>query len=592
MAFEKRPVATTQSKPTLGLGIYLAKVVSVLDRSATGSLEVTLQRTMGNSVGDDNQSYVVRCAMPFYGSTPFEFMGYNNADYNDTQKSYGMWFVPPDVGVTVLVCFVDGNPGEGYWIACVPDRFMNHSVPGLASTTSVASPDKKYGSTKRLPTGEVNRRADTQITNTDIDKVAKPVHPIAEKLLEAGLIDDDIRGTHNSSARRNVPSSVFGISSPGPTDKRAGAKKSIVGKKLSKTNEPVPVSRLGGTQFVMDDGDEQFVRKTPASTGPVQYQDTLNGQKGELDIPYGESFRIRTRTGHQLLFHNSEDLIYIGNARGTSWIELSSNGKIDIFAEDSISIHSKNDLNIRADRDINMEAGRNINIKATAEYKNPTSLYNEKSFTDSNQYESGRIQIESAQNFNLLIGRNGKIHLRNDEQTQGNLDVKVQGNMRLSVQDKDQTPSFTSVETQNNKQINLASQPEGIKGLHIYSAENVRIKTDKNLDLRTLGNNAFTAGGTTDIRSGGNHTETAPQIHMNGPAARTADIAEIADKIAPLNLHSNPVTDKDLDWSKTKFLESTPLQSIMRRIPMHEPWVLHENQAPQVLTPKDTDREA
>jgi hypothetical protein len=592
MSIEKRPVATTQSSPTLGQGIYLAKVVSVLDRAALGSLEVTLQRTRGNTVGDDNQSYVVRCAMPFFGSTPFEFMGYNKADYNDTQKSYGMWFVPPDVGVTVLVCFVDGNPGEGYWLACVPDKFVNFSVPGLASTTNVESPDKKYGSTRRLPTGEVNRRADTQLTNTDIDKVKKPVHPIADRLLEAGLIDDDIRGTHNSSARRNVPSSVFGISSPGPVDKRSGAKKATVGKILSKTNEPVPVSRLGGTQFVMDDGDEQFVRKTPASTGPVQYQDVLNGQRGEVDIPYGESFRIRTRTGHQILLHNSEDLIYIGNARGTSWVELSSNGKIDIFAEDSISVHTKNDLNIRADRDINIEAGRNINMKATAEYQDPASLYNDKSFTDANQYESGRIQIESVQNFNLLIGRNGKIHLRNDEQTQGNLDVKVQGNMRLSVQDKDQAPTFTSVETANNKQINLAAQPEGIKGLHIYSAENIRIKTDKNLDLNTLGNNAFTSGANTDILSSGNHTETAARIDMNGPRARTAEIADIADKIAPLNLHINPITNKDLDWSQKKYLEDEPLQSIMRRIPMHEPWVLHENQAPQVLTPKDTDREA
>jgi hypothetical protein len=62
--------------------------------------------------------------------------------------------------------------------------------------------------------------------------------------------------------------------------------------------------------------------------------------------------------------HNSEDLIYIGNAKGTTWIELTSNGKIDIFAEDSISIHTNNDLNIRADRDLNLEAGRNVNIKA------------------------------------------------------------------------------------------------------------------------------------------------------------------------------------------------------------------------------------
>jgi uncharacterized protein (DUF2345 family) len=63
--------------------------------------------------------------------------------------------------------------------------------------------------------------------------------------------------------------------------------------------------------------------------------------------------------------HNSEDLIYIGNARGTTWIEMTSNGKIDIYAKDSISVHTENDLNFTADRDINMTAKGNINLNST-----------------------------------------------------------------------------------------------------------------------------------------------------------------------------------------------------------------------------------
>jgi hypothetical protein len=65
--------------------------------------------------------------------------------------------------------------------------------------------------------------------------------------------------------------------------------------------------------------------------------------------------------------HNSEDLIYIGNAKGTTWIELTSNGKIDIYAKDSISVHSENDINFTADRDINLTAKRNLNINSTKE---------------------------------------------------------------------------------------------------------------------------------------------------------------------------------------------------------------------------------
>lgn len=600
MSQKTRTPANVSSQAGMGSGVYLARVVSHLDPTFMGGLEVTILRDAGNTVGDDTQTFVVKCASPFFGYTGFEYTGQNGADkktidgFNDTQKSYGMWFVPPDVGVTVLCVFVDGDPSQGYWIGCIPSRFANHMVPAIGATTNVEmDPDdkKKYATSQQLPVAEVNRRLNKEKDQqVDVDKIKKPLHPIAEAFLTQGLLEDDARGTTSSTSRRETPSMVFGISSPGPLDKRGGSKKSNLGKIQSQTIAPVSVSRLGGTQFVMDDGDDRYQRKKPPSEGPVEYMDVLKGEKGDPTIPYNEHFRIRTRTGHQILLHNSEDLIYIGNSKGTVWIELTSNGKIDIHAEDSISIHTKNDLNIRADRDINMEAGRNVNIKATAQYQEPAKLYEDKKPFDTAGFENGRVYIESVQNMDLLIGRNGKIHVRNDEKIQGNLDIKVMGNMRVSVQDKDAAPTNTNVKDALSVK---EEQPEAIKGLHIKSYENFRIKTEKNLDLNTTGNNAFTAGGTTDINSGGNHTETAAQIHMNGPAAKKAEIAEIADKVRPLQTHENPITDNTLEWAKTKYqVSDKQLKSILRRVPMHEPWILHENQAPEQLTPDNTDREA
>lgn len=612
MSTEKRQSASVKSN--IGTGPYLAKVVSHLDPTFMGTLQVTLLRRDGNLIGDESQSYSVSYAPPFYGSTAFEFMGYNKDDFNDTQKSYGMWFVPPDPGVTVIVFFVDGDPAQGFWMGCVPGRFTNHMIPamGASSQTELSADDKrKYDTTQPLPIGEINRKINPLDKNMAIEKIKAPVHPIADAFLLQGLLEDDIRGPTTSTSRRNVPNMVSGISTPGPVDKRQGAARRKIGKIQSQTETPVPVSRLGGTTLVFDDGDDRYIRKKPASElGQGQaYADVLEGEKGDPTIPYNEYFRVRTRTGHQILLHNSEDLIYIGNAKGTAWVELTSNGKIDIFSEDSISIHTKNDLNIRADRDINMEAGRNVNIKATAEYASPDSLYNDKGIFDSTGAEKGRVQIESVENFNLLIGRNGKIHVRNDEDIQGNLDIKVIGNMRIAVQDKDSDPTHTNVEDGTPGTI-LEEQPEDVKGLHIYSYENTRILTEKNvdittggnvkiktygnLDINTSGNNAYTAGGATDIKSGGNHTETATQIHMNGPAARTAEVAEpaeVADKILQLHLHENIVTNKDLAWQKERYVEKTPLQSILTRIPMHEPWPLHENFLPDQLTPDKTDRE-
>jgi hypothetical protein len=535
MAQYQRPSAQREvGNGGVGTGVILARVVSHLDPSFMGSLEVSLLKDQGNTIGEDAQTYIVRYASPFFGYTPFEFMGKNTGEnstiegFNDTQKSYGMWMVPPDVGVNVLVIFVDGDPAQGYWIACVPAKNANHMVPAIAGSTNnqLDKTDKqKYGNTKLpLPVAEINKRingaGDQEI---DPEKIKKPVHPIADRFLEQGLLEDDVRGTTTTSSRREAPSSVFGISTPGPLDRRQNAKKSFLGKLLDLTQNTVPISRLGGTQFVMDDGDERYLRASPAGVGPVKYIDVLNstvvgGEKtsepGEPTIPYNEYFRVRTRTGHQLLMHNSEDLIYIGNSKGTTWIELTSNGKIDIYAQDSISIHTETDLNVFANRDINMEAGRNINLKS-----------------------GGRLKADIGAEMELLIAADGKITVG------ANWDQRIGGVTKIA----------------SAGDINVISS----------------------------GSNKFTASANTNIVSIGSHFESAGTIHMNGPLAATA---EVAAQVAPLSTHANPATSGSSSWATSKYQAGT-INSIMKRIPMHEPWPLHENQAPDQLRPNNTDRD-
>ena len=248
----------------------------------------------------------------------------------------------------------------------------------------------------------------------------------------------------------------------------------------------------------MDDGDDRYQRRTTAGEGGHDYADTLDGDAGEPTIPSDEYIRLRTRTGHQLLLHTSEDLIYIGNSRGTSWIEMTSDGKIDIFAEDSISIHTKQDLNIRADRDINMEAGRNINMRSIE-----------------------RFHTESGGDTEIIIGANGNI--------------TTTGNMNIGT---------------------------GIA-------------------------NYISAIGNTNILSGGSHFETASTIHMNGIPATPATPA------LSLGLHDNIVVDNAaVEWKSTRYQSEEPLQSIMKRVPMHEPWSGHENLDPLSVKPDITDREA
>ena len=337
-------------------GPYEAKVVNVLDPVYSGSIEVELLRSTDSGAGEGTgQKVVCRYLHPFYGTTHVRGLTKNDG-YSDSQQSYGMWFVPPDVGNRVLVMFVEGNINRAFWIGCVQQATMNFMLPdGRPATTTTDTEDASLIG-KKLPVGEHNklRQSDTTITNPL--NLKKPINILFKAVLDTqGLTADETRGLTTSSARREVPSSVFGISTPGPLDK------GVVSGEFA-------TSRLGGTSIVMDDGDDKFIRKTKAGEGKYEYvnvEGTETSTEGDATVPHNELFRIRTRTGNQILLHNSEDLVYVANANGSAWIEMTSSGKVDIFANDSVSVHSKGDFNFKTDRDFNLEANRNINLKAS-----------------------------------------------------------------------------------------------------------------------------------------------------------------------------------------------------------------------------------
>jgi len=450
-------------------GPYEAIVVNNLDTKYMGGLVVELLRytSSGGTPERTGQLLNVQYLSPFYGVTPNAALTANDG-YEHTQKSYGMWMVPPDVGTKVLVIFAEGDTNHGFWIGCIPANNMNFMLPdGRASTenTTGITPPSLRG--RKLPVGEYNKAIETG-ARVDPTLFEKPYNKDFSETLEIqGLLGDEIRGTTTTSARREIPSMVFGVSTPGPKDRRDGAPTVEIGTRGRKIT--TPSNRLGGSSFVMDDGDERFVRATHAEDGPPIYKNKgANEPGGDRTIPQNELMRFRTRTGHQLLMHNSEDLIYIGNSRGTTWIEMTSDGKIDIYAHDSVSVNTDADLNFSAGRDINMEAARNVNIKASGRYSGPG--------------ENGRVQIESKNNFNLHVGKDSKITVGNNQ--------------------------------------------------HIKVEANQYINTTGNLHIKTEQDNRLTAGSNTFINSAKEHRETATYVHMNGPVAPTASPASVVTPLS------------------------------------------------------------
>ena len=472
-------------------GVYIARIISHLDPLSKGDLEVEILKTTtsGNDEEAAGQILHVRYLSLFGGQTTVRANS-KNEGYANSQMSSGMWFVPPDVGTRVMVVFVEGSINQGYWIGCVPDDYMNFAVP---SGNYAATTFNELNNSKKLPVTEYNKLTEKG-RSADPTQFIKPVSPQSTVLSSQGLLLDEIRGITSSSARRETPSSVFGISTPGPLDKSPGAPKTAYGPKGAKAQ--IHSMRLGGSSLVFDDGDDKFLRKGSAKSTKSEYASVEAGDKdGKVGLPMGESIRLRTRTGHQILMHNTEDLIYIGNASGTSWIELSSNGKIDIYARDSISVHTENDLNFTADRDINFQAGREFNLK-------------------------------TASNINL----------------------------------------------------------DTAASLRAYVAVDNTITTLGNLDVNTTGANKFTAGKTTDILSGENHTETATEIHMNGPQAATATAT------TPLSTHKLPQAASGYTPRFPDVATAIADASLSKRLPQHEPWSHHESMDPTVFVDTKTDR--
>ena len=369
------PQNTRSFYDKLDSGPYIAEVVGH-DSTKNGVLFVILPtkgagQRLGNNKGkltyQEAEVIPVRYACPFGGTSHIRFAkpgtsDFQTPDYADTQHSYGMWMIPPDIGAKVLVIFAEGQVDQGFWFSCIRDDFANSALPDFPAQR-VASTDSetqnRYGTdTQFIPSSEVNWSAvpkKAPLTDGTYDSKADDIYraphtPKADQLAVQGLLQDAVRGITTTSARRESPSQVFGISTPGPVDRINLA--GNVGKVGPDGDVDYIPTRLGGHVFIMDDGQL-----------PTSGSDDIVSQAASKNKPIGEMIRLKSRTGHQILMHDEKGLIYISNAKGTAWIELTESGKIDIFSNDSISVFASKDLNLTAGRDVNIESKRNMNLR-------------------------------------------------------------------------------------------------------------------------------------------------------------------------------------------------------------------------------------
>lgn len=350
-------------------GPFTGVVMSTVDPTRSGRLRVYIEAFAdGGTLADPDAGMkneakwtTVSYMPPFYGSTPVPGPANSgdNGAYPGNQNSYGMWFTPPDVGVTVICIFVNGDRSQGYYIGVVPDQGLGRMVPAIGSVdksqAEVQNQNQEtyFANAARLPVAEINTNNTDLFNNPRFFDGVKPVQSVvAQALLQQGLINDTERGTINSSSQRESPSAVFGISTPGIPIYSGGMKPNDIRSKLNagelKPSDTKVIGRVGGHSLVMDDGD-------------------LEGNNSLL--------RLRTSKGHQITMNDSGNFFYIIHANGQTWIEFGVEGTVDVYATNSVNVRTKGDINLHADRDINMFAGRYLKMKSTEDMQLETDTF-------------------------------------------------------------------------------------------------------------------------------------------------------------------------------------------------------------------------
>lgn len=229
--------------------------------------------------------------------------------------------------------------------------------------------------------------------------------PLALGLQNQGLTTDFERGSASSSARREAPSQVFGMLTP-------------------RANQ----------MYVDDNPDNEFIR-------------------------------LRTRSGTQVLVHETNGYVYINSGIGNSWVEISDSG-VNIYSAEPISLHGS-DINFQADKNINIAAGANVNIISGANtVVQSGNLISMSATTTLQLYSQSDMSALSQGQF--LVSSTGNLALTsqaamNITTSGGDVNFGASGNMITSAGGNHTTQAGTIIR-QGNIQDNSGSAQTAVAG--------------------------------------------------------------------------------------------------------------------------------
>lgn len=321
---------TQNNQPSINTlsGIYVGEVIDNTDSLYTGRITVRI-----SEFGSKDSTRVCLLATPYGGHTKIQDSGDDETKEAQAPTSYGLWPQPPEVGTNVVIAYT-GSIEQGIVMGSLIAKDRNAMMGGRASGQVYADGGKSLGAAVEKNAKDTN------------DADTKPVDEYFQSVLNRqGLSLDYVRGHSQSSARRESPSKVFGITT------------------------------RQGHVLTLDDGDS-------------------NNSSNNI--------RLRTKSGAQILMDDSNGFVFITNQSGDAWVEMDFAGHIDVYSKAGISMHTEGDYNIHAKGSINMQAEIGVNIKSTG----GDGLKLETTQGAVDVYSALDMNLQSATNYNLLVEGN------------------------------------------------------------------------------------------------------------------------------------------------------------------------------------------
>lgn len=378
---------------------------------------------------------------PFAGSTNQMPQGAGE-DISDGTMAYGMWNIPK-LGANVLVTMLDDDPAYRMWLGCV----YEHSTPHT------------------MPHGRFNESDGNRATNTN----EVEINPLSNSL-KAGFGTDKTKYEWRTRASDYSVAAVDAAtiqSDNGLTSSKTPDDKDV---EISESDGNTTTRRNGYAKRREADKVENSDPYTDGQSYSSQVYSWVSPGFHAIsmdDRPENCRMRFRTTTGHQILLDDTNERIYISTQRGENWMEMDTNGNIDVFSNRRLSIHAANDINMTAGESIRFQAPE-IHITANDTFKVHA--------------ETGPIDIRAAA---------------------GDLRVCAEGDIKLETN------------------ANLSS----------LVADDFKMSTGKEISMLAGTGAKLTASSGVDIDGGSYIKETAGRIDMNGPAAAKATAAPESDEV-------------------------------------------------------------